>query len=86
VILFKDTEILIVSSSFDDNFWEFLSKLTAYPINNKDQKFWLLKEFNLGLSNKIEQQDSIKKIIYIQDNNYSEIENLGLKNLKRGEI
>jgi len=86
VILFKDTEILIVSSSFDDNFWEFLSKITGYPINNKDQKFWLLKEFNLGLSNKIEQQNSIKKIIYIKDNNYTEIENLGLKSLKRGGV
>lgn len=86
MILFKDTKFLIVSSSFDDDFWEFLSKITAYPINNKDQKFWLLKEFNLGLSNKIEQQNSIKKIIYIKDNNYTEIENLGLKSLKRGGV
>jgi len=86
MILFKDTKILIVSLSFNDDFWELLSKITAYPINNKDQRFWLLKEFNLGLSDKIEAQSTIKRVIYIKDNDYNEIKNLGLKNLKRGGI
>lgn len=76
MILFKDTEILIISQSFDDSFWELLSKLTSYPINNQDQKYWLLKEFNLGLSDKKIEQSSIKKVIYIKDNSYNEIEKL----------
>jgi TDG/mug DNA glycosylase family protein len=62
-ICFKDTQTLILGSfpsikSFEKNFyyahprnqfWKILSCVTGYPINNKDQKLWLLKEAKLGL-------------------------------------
>jgi len=62
-IVFKNTEILILGSfpsikSFENNFyyahprnqfWKILQALTAYPVNNRDQKIWLLKECKLGL-------------------------------------
>ena len=62
-IVFKDTEILILGSfpsikSFENNFyyahpsnqfWKILEAVTQYPINNKDQKIWLLKEAKFGL-------------------------------------
>ena len=62
-IVFKDTEVLILGSfpsikSFENNFyyahpsnqfWKILEAVTSYPINNRDQKLWLLKEAKLGL-------------------------------------
>ena len=62
-IVYKDTETLILGSfpsikSFENNFyyahpsnqfWKILEAVTTYPINNKDQKLWLLKEAKLGL-------------------------------------
>ncbi len=62
-IVFKDSKILILGSfpsldSFEksfyyahprNQFWRLLSELTAYPINNKDQKIWLLKEAKIAL-------------------------------------
>ena len=62
-IVFKDTEILILGSfpsikSFENNFyyahpsnqfWKILHAVTQYPVNNRDQKIWLLKECKLGL-------------------------------------
>lgn len=62
-IIFKDTEILILGSfpsirSFENNFyyahprnqfWKILEAVTSYPVNNKDQKIWLLKESKFGL-------------------------------------
>jgi len=62
-IFFRDTKVLILGSfpsikSFEksfyyahpsNQFWKILENITAYPINNRDQKMWLLKEFNLGL-------------------------------------
>jgi hypoxanthine-DNA glycosylase len=62
-IVFKDSEILILGSfpslkSFENNFyyahpknqfWKILSQISGYPINNKDQKIWLLKELKLSL-------------------------------------
>jgi len=62
-IIYKDTQTLILGSfpsikSFENNFyyahpsnqfWKILQAVTAYPINNLDQKFWLLKECKLGL-------------------------------------
>lgn len=62
-IVFKDTEILILGSfpsikSFEkdfyyahpsNQFWKILQSVTAYPVNNRDQKIWLLKECKLGL-------------------------------------
>ncbi|MBU1669338.1 DNA-deoxyinosine glycosylase [bacterium] len=62
-IVFKNSEILILGSfpsidSFDkafyyahprNQFWKLLSEVTAYPINNRDQKIWLLKESKLAL-------------------------------------
>ncbi len=62
-IVFNDTKILILGSfpsidSFENSFyyahprnqfWTILSTISSYPINNKDQKIWLLKSLNLGL-------------------------------------
>ncbi len=62
-IVFKDTEILILGSfpsikSFEKNFyyahprnqfWKILHAVTSYPVNNRDQKIWLLKECKFGL-------------------------------------
>jgi len=62
-IVFKDTEILILGSfpsikSFENNFyyahpsnkfWKILEAVTGYPVNNRDQKLWLLKESKFGL-------------------------------------
>lgn len=62
-IVFKDTEILILGSfpsikSFENNFyyahprnqfWKLLESVTSYPVNNRDQKIWLLKECKFGL-------------------------------------
>jgi len=62
-IIFKDTEILILGSfpsiqSFENNFyyahprnqfWKILKAVTNYPVNNRDQKIWLLKESKFGL-------------------------------------
>ena len=62
-IVFKDTKILILGSfpsikSFENNFyyahpsnqfWKILHAVTAYPVNNRDQKVWLLKECKFGL-------------------------------------
>lgn len=62
-IIFKDTEVLILGSfpsiqSFENNFyyahprnqfWKILQAVTEYPINNRDQKIWLLKECKFGL-------------------------------------
>jgi TDG/mug DNA glycosylase family protein len=62
-IVFKDTQILILGSfpsiqSFEksfyyahprNQFWKILEAVTGYPVNNRDQKIWLLKECKLGL-------------------------------------
>ncbi|CAA6822057.1 MAG: G:T/U mismatch-specific uracil/thymine DNA-glycosylase [uncultured Sulfurovum sp.] len=62
-IIFKNSEILILGSfpsleSFEksfyyahprNQFWKLLSALTASPINNRDQKIWLLKESKIAL-------------------------------------
>ncbi len=62
-IVFPDTEILILGSfpsvdSFKkafyyahprNQFWLILSEVTGYPVNNRDQKIWLLKASRLGL-------------------------------------
>ncbi len=62
-ILFPNTHTLILGSfpsvqSFENNFyyahprnqfWKILEVVTGYPVNNRDQKLWLLKETGLGL-------------------------------------
>jgi hypoxanthine-DNA glycosylase len=62
-IIFKDTKTLILGSFPSiqsvkndfyyahprNQFWKILSAVTKYPINNRDQKIWLLKESRLGL-------------------------------------
>jgi hypoxanthine-DNA glycosylase len=62
-IVFKDTKTLILGSfpsikSFENSFyyahprnqfWRILEVITKYPVNNIDQKLWLLKEYKLGL-------------------------------------
>jgi len=66
-IVFKDTETLILGSfpsikSFENNFyyahpsnkfWKILEAVTTYPVNNRDQKLWLLKECRFGLWNMV---------------------------------
>jgi len=62
-IVYKDTQTLILGSfpsikSFEKNFyyahpsnkfWKILEAVTTYPVNNRDQKLWLLKEAKFGL-------------------------------------
>ena len=62
-ILFPDTEVLILGTfpSIDsfakafyyahprNQFWPILSEITGYPVNNRDQKIWLLKQSKIGL-------------------------------------
>jgi hypoxanthine-DNA glycosylase len=62
-IVFKESEVLILGSfpsidSFEksfyyahprNQFWKILSAISNYPINNRDQKTWLLKESRLAL-------------------------------------
>jgi len=62
-IVFKDTQILVLGSfpsikSFENNFyythprnqfWKIMEAVTSYPVNNRDQKIWLLKECKIGL-------------------------------------
>ncbi|CAA6815478.1 MAG: G:T/U mismatch-specific uracil/thymine DNA-glycosylase [uncultured Sulfurovum sp.] len=62
-IIYPDTQVLILGSfpsikSFENNFyyahpsnkfWKILESVTTYPVNNHDQKLWLLKECKFGL-------------------------------------
>jgi len=62
-IVFPDSKVLILGSfpsieSFEksfyyahprNQFWRILEAITGYPINNKDQKIWLLKESHIAL-------------------------------------
>lgn len=62
-LVFNDTKTLILGSfpsikSFEKNFyyahpsnqfWKIMHAVTSYPINNRDQKIWLLKEAKFGL-------------------------------------
>jgi len=62
-VVYQDTQTLILGSfpsikSFEHNFyyahpsnqfWKILEALSTYPINNRDQKLWLLKECKFGL-------------------------------------
>ncbi|MCK4442847.1 MAG: DNA-deoxyinosine glycosylase, partial [Sulfurovaceae bacterium] len=62
-IVFNDSQILILGSfpsidSFKESFyythkrnqfWKILSDITKYPINNRDQKLWLLKRSQIAL-------------------------------------
>ena len=62
-IIYSNTEVLILGSfpsikSFENSFyyahpsnkfWKILEAVTTYPINNRDQKLWLLKECKFGL-------------------------------------
>jgi hypoxanthine-DNA glycosylase len=62
-LVFKDSKILILGSfpsvdSFENSFyyahlrnqfWKLLSDFSSYPINNRDQKIWLLKVSKIAL-------------------------------------
>jgi len=62
-ITYNDSKILILGSfpsidSFENSFyyahqrnqfWKLLSELSSYPINNRDQKLWLLKQSKIAL-------------------------------------
>lgn len=67
-IVFEDTELLVLGSFPSiqsvkndfyyahprNQFWRILAAVTGYPIHNRDQKIWLLKEAKLGLWDMIE--------------------------------
>jgi len=73
-IIFPDSKTLIlgyfptsqeISSGFyhtakNDKFWQLLSLATSYPINNNDQKIWLLKESKLALWDILSHHNTIK--------------------------
>ncbi len=62
-IVFSDTKLLFLGSfpsihSFEkgfyyanprNQFWQILSRITGYPVNNRDQRIWLLKAQRWGL-------------------------------------
>lgn len=62
-IIFKDSRVLILGSfpsikSFENGFyythpqnqfWKIISQIVNYPVNNRDQKVWLLKENKIAL-------------------------------------
>ncbi len=62
-IVFNDTDTLILGTfpslkSFENSFyyahprnqfWKLLSQITGYPVNNRDQKIWLLKAHHWGV-------------------------------------
>ncbi len=62
-IVFSDTQTLILGSfpsiqsvandfyyaHTRNQFWPILSAITGYPVGNRDQKIWLLKETKLGV-------------------------------------
>ena len=62
-VVYQDTQTLILGSfpsikSFEDNFyyahpsnkfWKILEAISTYPVNNRDQKLWLLKVCKFGL-------------------------------------
>ena len=90
-IVFKDTEILILGSfpsiqSFENNFyyghprnqfWKIMEILTGYPINNRDQKIWLLKVAKIGLWDMIascQRNNSLDSSL--EDENVNDIEGL----------
>ena len=75
-IVFDDTHTLILGTfpsiqSYENafyyahprnQFWSILSAVTGYPVHNRDQKIWLLKENKLGLWDMIascERQNSL---------------------------
>ncbi len=88
-IVFKNTEILILGSfpskiSIKNNFyysnprnqfWKIMSSVTNYPINNKDQMIWLLKESKIGLWDMISSCNSENSLdSSIEDEEVNDIE------------
>jgi hypoxanthine-DNA glycosylase len=99
-ILFKDTEVLILGSfpsikSFENNFyyahprnqfWKILEAVTSYPVNNRDQKIWLLKESKFGLWDMIKSCNRDKSLdSSLEDEEVNNIESLLLSypNIKK---
>jgi len=110
-LLFSDTKILILGSfpsqkSFEEGFyyahpqnqfWKILSAITAYPIHNRDQKIWLLKEAKIGLWDTISscyQENSLDRSIYDEEVNdiatlvqsYPSIEKIACSDKKSYEL
>jgi len=88
-IVFNNTKILILGSfpskiSMENNFyysnprnqfWKIMSAITKYPINNRDQMIWLLKESKIGLWDMIsscERENSLDSSI--EDEEVNDIE------------
>lgn len=88
-IVFNNTKILILGSfpskiSIENNFyysnprnqfWKIMSAITRYPINNRDQMIWLLKESRIGLWDMIrscERENSLDSSI--EDEEVNDIE------------
>jgi len=86
-IIFKNSKILILGTfpslkSFENSFyyahpknqfWKILREISGYPINNRDQKIWLIKKLNLALwdivasCNRKNSSDSNLKDIQLND-------------------
>ena len=86
-IIFNNSKILILGTfpslkSFENSFyyahpknqfWKILREISGYPINNRDQKIWLIKELNLALwdivasCNRKNSSDSNLKDIKVND-------------------
>lgn len=90
-IVFQDTKTLILGTfpskadiklgfyhlAKGDKFWQMLQNITKYPINNKDQKLWLLKEYRLGLWDILSQKNNQKdEDFQISDERVNDIESI----------
>lgn len=76
-IFFSDSHTLLLYASKKVAFWDRLSAITKYPINNKDQKLWLLKSHKIAIASikedkkiidintLLEKHSHIKNIIYL---------------------
>ena len=90
-IIFKNSKTLILGTfpsikSFDNSFyyshpknqfWKILSLISGYPVNNKDQKIWLLKELNLALWDIVKSCNRVNS----SDNNLKDITPNDIKSL-----
>ena len=75
-MFFKDSSTLLLHTSAKIDFWQTLSTITSYPINNHDQKLWLLKEHKIAISNIIKESNLIPQNIEIEDEKTIDIDSI----------
>jgi len=75
-IFFKDSKTLLLHTSQKIEFWKVLSEITKYPINNYDQKLWLLKESKIAIINIIKESDLNRQNIEIEDEKVIDINSI----------